>query len=401
MKEIGVITTSRADYGIWRPVLRAMDDHPDLSPKVYITGSHLLSAHGRTAQQIERDGYPIAAYVEGLLAGDSPQAISKAMGVTCSSFAQLFANHRPDILFALGDRFEMFAAVLAALPFNIPIAHLHGGEVTEGAIDDALRHGITKMSHLHFVATPRYAKRIVQLGEEPWRVTVSGAPALDHVLGEQLATRAEVEEFIGATLDRAPLVVTYHPVTRHGEERGRHAIKQFTEGLASWDGPIVITQTNADTFHGAITREIDAFVASRPQTYFVGSLGIRRYFRLLSIAAAMVGNSSSGIIEAASFELPVVNVGERQRGRDHGENVLHVAADARAISEAIKKATSDAFRASLEGMKNPYGSGHAGTMIAETLAQVSIDEVLTTKRFFDMEPSLIKLSPSKSEDPHD
>lgn len=383
MRTIGVVTTSRADYGIFRPVLRAIASHPELALELYVGGTHLVSHHGKTVSEIERDGFPIAERVEGLMASDSAQAVSKAIGVGCVSWAQVFSSRRPDILLILGDRYEMFAAACAALPFNIPLAHIHGGEVTQGAIDEVLRHALTKMSHLHFVATTRYGQRVVQMGEEPWRVVVSGAPSLDNLDQVELAPRAEIEAFLGGPLGDEILAVTYHPVTRAWE--GSEAqIRALLTALQRWEGSIVFTQSNADTANDVIMERVRAFVEQRKRAHLVASLGTRRYFGLLSIAAAMVGNSSSGIIEAASFELPVVDIGTRQRGRDHAHNVLHVEADAVQIARAIERATSEPFRGSLRGMKNPYGDGTAGDVIAQRLAEVSLNDDLVSKRFYDV-----------------
>lgn len=396
MRTIGVVTTSRADYGIYRPVLRAITSHPELELELYVGGTHLVSYHGGTISEIEQDGFPITERVEGLLASDSAQAVSKSIGVGCASWAQVWGSHRPDVLLLLGDRYEMFAAACAALPYNLPLAHIHGGELTQGAIDEALRHAMTKMSHLHFVATRRYGQRVVQMGEEPWRVLVSGAPSLDNLGQVELAPRDEIVASLGGPLESEILAVTYHPVTRAWQQSGAQ-VRALLSALERWEGGIVFTQSNADTAHEAVMGPIRDFVSRHEGAYLVSSLGTRRYFGLLSLARAMVGNSSSGIIEAASFELPVVDIGPRQRGREHAHNVLHVEADASQIAAAIERATSPSFRDSLRGMKNPYGEGRAGEAIARRLAQVSLGDELISKRFYDLDDATqIKLSTGES-----
>ena len=246
MRSIGVVTVARSDYGIYLPILRQMQAIGDLDFYLLVTGMHLAPEFGLTIQQIKADGFPIGERIEMLLSSDQPEGISKSMGLGVTGFAQAFGHRRPDILVVLGDRFDMYTAAVAALPFKIPVAHLHGGELTFGALDDALRHSITKLSHLHFVSTPEYARRVIQLGEEPWRVTVSGAPGLDHLEDLQLMGRQEINEKFGLHLEEAPLLVTFHPVTLEYEQ----IEDQTDELLAALDvvnKPVLFTLPNADT----------------------------------------------------------------------------------------------------------------------------------------------------------
>lgn len=383
MRTIAVVTVARSDYGIWLPVLKRIQSTPSLKLSLLVTGMHLAPAFGLTVRTVEADGFDIEERIDMLIAGDTPVAISKSMGVGVMGFAGCFARFRPDILMVLGDRFETITAALAALPFKIPVAHLHGGEVTEGAIDDALRHAITKLSHLHFVSTDAYARRVIQMGEEPWRVTVSGAPSLDNLNTIELLDAPALEARVGMPLAQPFLLVTYHPVTLEYEQTAW----QIGELLAVLDRvglPVVFTLPNADTGGQAIIDAIRVYVDAHADARMVDNLGTKAYFSLMRFAAAMVGNSSSGILEAASLRLPVVNIGNRQRGRDHAENVLDVGYEQAAIVAGIQKATNPAFRAGLAALVNPYGDGQAAAQIVERLETVALDERLITKRFHDL-----------------
>jgi UDP-hydrolysing UDP-N-acetyl-D-glucosamine 2-epimerase len=382
MRTVGVVTVARSDYGIYRPVLRALERRDDVRVQLYVGGMHLLQRFGLTVTEIERDGFAIAERVDFLGSGDAPADIAAGIGRGVIAFAEAFERTRPDILLLLGDRFEMFAAGIAALPLSLPLAHIHGGESTEGAIDEAIRHSLTKLSHLHFAATEVYARRIVQLGEEPWRVHVSGAPALDALVGfeplsdDELAARGV--RFRGPTL-----LVTYHPVTlapdRAGEELG-----SLVEAVAASGLDAVFTFPNADAGHGEIVSRLESLDRSDDRFTVVPSLGTDAYYTVMSRATAMVGNSSSGIIEAASFRLPVVDVGIRQRGRMRPPNVIAADGDLESIRVAIDRALDPAFRRTLDGIVNPYGDGHAGERIADVLATIPLDDRLLVKTFHDL-----------------
>ena len=382
MRTIGVVTVARSDYGIYRPVLGALEAREDLRLWLYVGGMHLSERFGSTVEEVERDSFEIVERVDFLLPGDDPPSIAASIGRGVVEFASAFDRSRPDLLVVLGDRFDMLAAGIAALPLAIPLAHVHGGESTEGAIDEAIRHSLTKLSHLHFAATEESARRIVQLGEEPWRVVVSGAPALDVARGfEPLPGEALAE--LGLRLDGPTLIVTYHPVTlqhaRATEEVDAVLAAVDESGLAA-----VLTYPNADTGHGAVIEAIERFAASADRYTLVRNLGTDAYFTLLGRAAAMVGNSSSGIIEAASFGLPVVDVGIRQQGRIRGRNVVHADSDRGSIGAALRRALSPEFRESLAGLENPYGDGSASERIVERLATVPLDQKLLVKRFHDL-----------------
>lgn len=384
LRTIGVVTTARSDYGIYLPILHALELEASLQLRIIAGGMHLAPEYGSTVEAIEHDGFTIADRVEMLLSSDTPLGTAKSIGLGVLGFSESYARSRPDILLVLGDRFEMHAAALAALPFGIPLAHVHGGEVTEGAIDDALRHGITKMAHLHFASTRAYADRLIRMGEEPWRVTVSGAPSLDNLRSVTLLNASQLEQRFGVPFDPAPLLVTFHPVTRE-LDRTAAKIDALLEALRTNDLPIVFTLPNADPGGRLIAERIRAFAATRENAHILDNLGTQVYFSIMRVARAMVGNSSSGIIEAASFELPVVNVGRRQQGRIHGGNVVDAQEDEdpAAIESAIAQAVSPAFRISIAGLQNPYGSGNAAGAIVGRLRDVPIDSSLLSKRFYD------------------
>ena len=383
MRKIGVVTVARSDYGIYLPILKKIQADPDLQLQLIVSGMHLSPEFGMTVQAIEADGFAIGDRVEMLLSSDTPEGIAKSMGLGTIGFAQSYARCCPDILLVLGDRFEMHAAALAALPFKIPIAHIHGGELTQGAIDDALRHSITKLAHLHFVATEEYARRVIQLGEEPWRVTVSGAPSLDNLNEIQLLSVSELERQHGLNLKKPPLLVTFHPVTLEYEQT-QWQISELLKALSELDLPIIFTLPSADTNGRIIIQAIEAFARNHSSAWIFENLGTVSYFSLMNVATAMVGNSSSGIIEAASFKLPVVNIGTRQEGRLRNENVIDTDYDRINISQAIDRSLSSPFRDCLTKLQNLYGVGDAANSIVNKLRGIPLTDKLITKQFHDL-----------------
>lgn len=385
MRRIAVVTGARSDYGIYLPILRRIAASPELSLQLVAGGAHLDPRYGRTVDAIRQDGFDIAAEVEMVPAADDGAATADAMGRGVVGFARAYASLAPDLVLVLGDRFEMLSAAVAALPQRIPLAHIHGGELTEGALDDAIRHAMTKMSHLHFVSTEEYGRRIVSMGEEPWRVVVSGAPALDNLRDLELLSRAELSERYGVDAARPFLLVTYHPATLE-HERTAERIEALLGALADAHLPVVFTYPNADMGSAAIIERVNAYVASHADARVAVSLGTRGYFSMMAHAAAMVGNSSSGIIEAASFTLPVVNIGDRQHGRARGRNVIDCASDEASIAAAIAQAVSPSFRASLGDLRNPYGDGMASERIVRTITDVPLEGLLR-KQFYEPAPS--------------
>jgi len=344
---------------------------------------HLSRKFGLTVKTIEEDGFEIGDRIDMIPASDAPEDIGKSMGRGVIGFGRSYADFRPDILLVLGDRFEMLASVIASLPFAIPVAHIHGGESTEGAIDEAIRHSITKMSHLHFASTEVYARRIVRMGEEPWRVRVTGAPSLDGIRRTPRYSLEEMMDLYGLDLRDPTLLVTYHPVTLEYEETEAQ-ITELLAALRQVQHNVVFTYPNADTRNSIIIDMIENFTSDHPERCrALVNLGARGYFSLMTHAAAMVGNSSSGIIEAPSFKLPVVNIGNRQRGRLRCKNVIDVGYDRGEILEGIEKAISWKFRDGLSDLISPYGDGHAADRIVESLRDTGLDEKLLLKRFYD------------------
>jgi len=380
VRRVGVVTVSRSDYGAYLPVLRRIQEEPGFALHLIVAGMHLSPEFGLTIRSIEADGFDVSERVEMLLSSDTPEGISKSMGLGLIGFAQAYARVQPDIVLVLGDRFEMHAAASAALPFKIPLAHIHGGEISEGVFDDALRHSITKLSHLHFVSTEEYAKRVMQMGEEQWRVMVSGAPSLDNLYTVRLLKRQELEARFGLLLNGDPLLVTFHPVTLEYEQT-EWQMAELLAALQAFDFSMIFTLPNADTNGRIITRMIEEFVNNHPRAQIVPNLGIEGYFSLMACAGAMVGNSSSGIIEAPSFKLPVVNIGSRQKGRICGKNVLDVGYSRVEVREAITRAISPEFRAGLINLVNPYGNGHAAEKIVRKLKEITLGSELLVKRF--------------------
>ncbi len=388
MRTVGVVTVARSDYGIYLPILRQLQREPALRPMLIAAGMHLSPYFGLTVKAIEQDGFRVDERVEMLVASDTPEGVAKSLGLGIIGFAQVYARSRPDILLIMGDRYEMLAAASAALPFKVPVAHIHGGESTQGAIDEAIRHSITKMAHLHFASTEVYAQRLIQMGEEPWRVAVSGAPGLDNLRHFRPMSRDALERELRLDLSSPPLLVTYHPVTLEYEDT-REQMDELLAALEDVGLPVVFTYPNADTGNHAIVQMLRGYVTGHEQARLVVNLGTQGYFSLMSEAVAMVGNSSSGIIEAPSFRLPVVNIGPRQAGRLRARNVIDVPCHRAAIAGGIRRALSPAFRASLADLINPYGDGHAAERIVQRLATVPLDGKLLMKRFHDLQPTLV------------
>ncbi len=383
MTRIAVLTVARSDFSVLLPVMRRIEAEPGFALEVIVAGMHLSPEFGATASEVRAAGYTAARHVEMLLSSDTAEGAAKSMGLGVLGFAQHFGHQRPDLLLLMGDRFEVFAAAAAALPFGIPVAHLHGGELSEGAIDDAMRHAITKMAHIHLVSAEPYRARVIQLGEQPERVFVTGAPALDNLREITLSDRAALERRFAIDLAEPPLVVTLHPTTLEPAEAERH-VEVLLAALADSGKPLLFTAPNADPAGRAIRARIQDFVAGRSRAWFVENLGVAGYYGVLKHAAAMVGNSSSGIIEGASFKLPVVDIGNRQRGRLAGRNVIHAAAEARAIRAALARALKPQFRASLADLANPYGDGRAAEQIVAALRSLAIGPALCLKRFHDL-----------------
>lgn len=381
-RAIGVVTVSRSDYGHLLPVLREIQAAPDLELVLFVAGAHLLPRFGRTVDLVRADGWSVAAEVDMLDADDSPVGIAAATARGVDGFARVFARRRPDVLVVLGDRFEMLAAAVAALPLAMPVAHIHGGEESEGAIDNQIRHAITKLAHVHFASAEPHARRIARMGEEPWRIHTTGAPGLDRIRPSELMSRGETAAALGLPGDGPWLIVTFHPVTLEYRDTERH-VDELLAALDKLETATILTYPGADTAGRAIIDRLEEFAGRHSNVKLAASLGDRVYLSLLEHAAAMVGNSSSGLIEAPSFGLPVVNIGSRQAGRLRGANVIDVEPERDDILRAIEAALAPGMRARLRALPNPYGDGRAAPRIVSVLRELELTPRLVRKRFID------------------
>jgi UDP-hydrolysing UDP-N-acetyl-D-glucosamine 2-epimerase len=378
-RKIAVVTSSRADYSHLYWVLRTLSERADVDLRIIVMGAHLSSEFGNTVLEIEKDGFPIAARIECLLSSDSDVGMAKTIGVATLGLAEHLGIIRPDILLLIADRYEMLAPAAVALALRIPIAHIEGGETSEGAIDDAVRNALTKMAHIHFTSTFAARQRVIAMGEEEWRVHRAGAPSLDHLRRSTLLTQAELEEKLGCDLGTPTVLVSYHPVTL-AEDTLEEADTLFS-ALSQVSEQLIFCYPNADAGSRELIERTRTFLATRGNGRVFVNLDAVTYWSLLREVEALVGNSSSGIMETASFGLPTVNVGARQQGRERAENVLDAAADAKEIVVAIRKALRVEFRESLRGMSsNPYGDGRASDRIAEVLGRVPLGRKLLVKR---------------------
>ncbi|MBV8452466.1 MAG: UDP-N-acetylglucosamine 2-epimerase (hydrolyzing) [Deltaproteobacteria bacterium] len=377
-RKIAVVTSSRADYSHLYWPLHDLAGHPNVDLQLIVMGAHLSPAFGSTLQDIVGDSFPIAGQVECLLSSDTDIGMAKTIGVATLSLADQLGRLRPDLLLLIADRYEMLAPASVALALRIPIAHIEGGEISEGAIDDAVRNAITKMSHIHFTTTFAARDRVIAMGEEAWRVHRSGAPSLDHLRRSRLLTREEVEKNLDLDLSQPTVLVTYHPVTLLRETTSE--ADALFAALQQLGDQIVFTYPNADagTYH--LIERARAFGATHSNAHVFVNLGAVTYWSLLRHVDVLVGNSSSGVMESASFAIPTVDIGMRQQGRERARNVLSTASDSARILEAIREARSACFRDALAGMDNPYGDGHAAEKIVEVLTTTPLTQELLIKR---------------------
>ena len=372
-RKIAVVTSSRADYAHLRWLLHDLAHHLQVHLEVIALGPHLSPAFGRTGKQISARH---VTAIECLLDSDTDVGMAKTIGVATLGIADALARLRPDILLIVADRYEMLAPASAALALRIPIAHIEGGEITVGAIDDSVRNALTKMSHLHFACTRRAAERIAEIGEEPWRITFSGSLSLDHLRREKLLSRAQVEKRISTKLTPDTLVCLFHPVTLM-----KNTVKEadeFFAALKALSNPIIFVYPNADAGSRELIQRAERFTSRRNARVLV-NLDHQTYLGLLKHSGALVGNSSSGIIESTSLEIPVVNIGIRQRGREHAANVIDVPAKRASIRGAVQQALSPEFRRSIRGLESPYGEGKASQIIMRVLATTPLGDKLLFK----------------------
>jgi len=383
-KKICVVTGSRAEYGLLFPLIKEILSDKDLVLQLIVTGMHLSKEFGCTYKEIKNDGIKIDCKVDIDLGSDTPEGISNAMGLAMIGFAKAYKKLNPDMVVVLGDRFEIFSAVTSAYVAKIPIAHLHGGEVTEGAIDDAFRHCITKMSYLHFTSAIEYRNRVIQLGESPNRVFNVGAIGLDNIKNLKLLTKSELEKQIGFVFGKKNLLVTYHPVTLENNT-SKAQFKNILDALDKLkDTKIIFTKTNADTYGKVINKMIDGYVQKKPSKASVyASLGKLRYLSTLKYVDAVIGNSSSGIIEAPSFKVPTINIGDRQKGRIKADSIIDCSPNKKEISKAISKIYSKSVSNKLKHIVNPYGCGQAAKRIKEELKRKIVRGISLKKEFYN------------------
>jgi GDP/UDP-N,N'-diacetylbacillosamine 2-epimerase (hydrolysing) len=385
-KIISILTATRAEYGLLKPIIKKLIEIQYFDIRIVVTGMHLSKEYGLTYQEIEQDGFLIDRKIEILQDTDSSAAISKSMGLAMIGFGEYFEELHPDLLIVLGDRYETLAVCCAAMNARIPIAHLYGGETTEGAVDEAIRHAITKMSYLHFTSTEEYRKRVIQLGEAPDRVYQVGAIGIENIYNTKLLSKKELEQSIQFILDKPYAVITFHPVTL--EEN--YVKEQFEELLEALDNHnemrYIFTKANADTNGRVINALIDEYTKKNLNTVAFTSLGMLRYLSSLKYCDMVIGNSSSGILEAPSFGIPTINIGDRQKGRLQSESIINCTADAVSISIAINHAKSIGFRKRVSMAVNPYGDGKTSDKIVKVIKDFLInDEINLKKQFYNLD----------------
>jgi GDP/UDP-N,N'-diacetylbacillosamine 2-epimerase (hydrolysing) len=384
-RKISILTATRAEYGLLKPIIENLSLVEDFDVCVVVTGAHLSPEFGLTYKEIERDGIDIDKKIEILLSADTPSAISKSMGIAMISFADYFDRLKPNMLIVLGDRYETLAVATVAMNQRIPIAHLYGGEATEGLIDESIRHSITKMSYLHFTSTEKYRERVIQLGEEPTRVFYVGAIGVENIKNEKLMTKLELEESLGWTLSNDYAVVTFHPVTLESESSSEQ-IRQLLKALdLNQDFQYIFTKGNSDADGRIINQMIDEYVSTHSNCKAFTSLGAIRYLSAIKHSSMAIGNSSSGIIEVPSFKIPTVNIGDRQKGRMQANSIINCEPQFKDIDLAIKKAISPNFQKQLNKVTNPYEKVDTATSIVNKIKDfVSTDKLDIKKKFYDL-----------------
>ena len=382
-RKICVITGTRAEYGLMCLVMQGIKSDPALTLQVIVTGTHLSPEFGLTYREIEKDGFKIDRKIEMLTSSDTPTGIAKSMGLGLIGFADALNELKPDLIVVLGDRFEIFAAVAAALVARIPVAHLHGGETTEGAFDEALRHSITKMSHLHFVAAQEYRQRVIQLGEQPERVFLVGGLGIDNIKRLKLLDRAELEASLDFKLGQKNLLITFHPVTLETGTAADQMAELLTALGELQDTQLVFTMPNADTDGRVLIRMVEQFVAQHPNARSYTSLGQLRYLSCIAHVDGVVGNSSSGLAEVPSFKKGTINIGDRQRGRLQTGSVINCEPLSQSIKSALAELYSSDFQARLVHVQNPYGEGGASDQVVKIIKNFQINGI-AKKSFYDL-----------------
>lgn len=383
MKKVCVVTGTRAEYGLLRWVMEGIEKSPSLNLQLVVTGMHLSPEFGLTINEIKSNGFVVDRCVEMIVSSDTPSGITKSIGLGLTGFADVMADLEPDLVLILGDRYEILAAAISAMIARVPIAHLHGGEATEGSIDEAIRHSITKMSHLHFVATDEYRNRVIQLGEQPDNVFKVGGLGIDNIYNLELLDRKTLEQSLGFKFKKRNLLITFHPVTLESKS----SQLQMAELLAALDDLedtyLIFTMPNSDTDGRILFQQIDKFVSEHNNASVFTSLGQLKYLSCIAQVDAVIGNSSSGLTETPSFKKATINIGDRQRGRIQAESVINCTPDRLAISNALEKIYLDEFQKKLNSIVNPYGDGGASELIIDILESANLDNIVK-KSFYDI-----------------
>ena len=382
-RKICVVTGTRAEYGLLQNLMQLIQNHESAELQLIVTGTHLVQEYGYTMDQIVNDGFFVNKKIEILLANDSSVAISKSMALAQIGYAEAFEELNPDIIVLLGDRYELLPAVSAALIARIAVAHIHGGEITEGAIDDSIRHAITKMSHIHFTSTENYKNRLIQMGENPSKVYHVGAPGLDQIDNLRFLNVEELSNSIGFSLDKPFGVMTYHPVTL-SKDSGLGALDELLSAIDLFPELLfIITYPNSDTFGHIIIDRWQEFSSSRTNVFLVSSLGSLRYLSAVKNAKFIIGNSSSAISEAPSLHTPSINIGDRQKGRIAADSVIHCGENKDEIIDAIKSSMTSKMQNRAKKVVSPYKKGNASSQILEIIINSNINNIIK-KSFFDI-----------------
>ncbi|GEN57111.1 UDP-N-acetyl glucosamine 2-epimerase [Halolactibacillus alkaliphilus] len=381
-KLISILTATRAEYGLLKPIILKLNKVKEFDVRVVATGAHLSPEFGLTYQEIERDGFAIDKKIDILLSSDTPSSISKSMGLAMISFADYFEKLNPDLLIVLGDRYETLAVATTAMNQRIPIAHLYGGETTEGAIDESIRHAITKLSYLHFTSTNEYRNRVIQLGENPERVYNVGAIGIENILNEKLLQKEELENELNISLSKPYAVVTFHPVTLE-ENSSEKQIESLLEVCKKYNNlDFIFTKANADAEGRIINQFIDRYAKDNDNIFAYASLGMKRYLSALKYCRMVIGNSSSGLVEAPSFSIPTVNIGDRQKGRMQASSVINCEPTQLSIHQALGLALSDKFAHETKKTVNPYGNGDTSNKVVEVIKDCVINNKIDLKKKF-------------------
>lgn len=386
MKKISILTATRAEYGLLKPIIKKLKNVTEFDVRVVVTGAHLSPEFGLTYKEIEQDGISIDEKIEMLLSADTPAAISKSMGLAMISFADYFERLKPDMLIVLGDRYETLAVCIAAMNQRIPITHLYGGETTEGAVDEAIRHAITKLSYLHFTSTEEYRKRVIQLGEQPDRVFCVGAVGIENILNQELIEKNKLAASIKFNLEKFYAMVTFHPVTLECN----NAADQFQNLLSVCKKyqnlNFIFTKANADANGRIINKMIDDYIEENDNAIAFTSLGITRYLSALKYCTLVIGNSSSGLLEAPSFGIPTINIGDRQKGRMKADSVIDCEPRPSDIEKALELALTEEFKNKAMKTVNPYGSGDTSDKVISTLKDFLLyNQIILKKKFYHCE----------------